>query len=82
MKLKINIFGFDKVKYLLISLGFIPITMLVRNFTSNYVLIIIVGIIVNVIYYFSILLINNDKLTYEIIKNGKNRIGEMVKMIK
>ena len=82
MKLKINIFGFDKVKYLLISLGFIPITMLVRNFTSNYVLIIIVGIIVNVIYYFSILLINNDKLTYEIIKNGKNRIEEMVKMIK
>ena len=41
-----------------------------------------IGIIVNVIYYFSVLLINNDQLTYEIIDIGKSKIVEMVKKIK
>lgn len=82
MKLKINLFGFDKLKYLLISLVFIPITMLIRNFISNYILVIIVGILVNIIYYFGILLISKDKLTFEIIAIAKGKAISIMKKFK
>lgn len=82
MKLKINLFGFDKLKYLLISLVFIPITMIIRNFISNYILVIIVGILVNIIYYFVILLISKDKLTFEIIAIVKGKAISIMKKFK
>lgn len=82
MKLKINLFGFDKLKYLLISLVFIPITMIIRHFILNYVLIIIVGILVNIIYYFGVLLISKDKLTFEIIDIAKEKAISVMKKFK
>ena len=82
MKLKINLFGFDKLKYLFISLIFVPITMIIRYFISNYVLIIIVGILVNIIYYFGVLLISKDKLTFEIIDIAKGKVISIMKKFK
>lgn len=82
MKLKINLFSLDKLKYLLISLVFIPITMMIRHLVSNYILIIIVGILVNSIYYFGFLLITKDKLTFEVIGIAKGKIMGIIKRFK
>jgi len=75
LKVQYNIFSFDKFKYLLISLVFIPITYLIRLFFDNMILTIILIIGVNSSVYFGILLLIQDKLIYDLINKLKDKLG-------
>ena len=62
LKLNINLFSFDKIKYFIISLIFIPVTFVLRKFISGIIISSLVIGIVNVLLYFIILLIIKDDL--------------------
>ena len=55
IKLDYNIFSFDKSKYLILSLIFIPVTLLIKMLNYNMFIYIILVIVVNATIYFSIL---------------------------
>ena len=74
LKLEINLFGLDKIKYFFISLIFIPVTIVIRTFVSGIFSLLIVIVGVNVLLYFSILLIIRDELLLEGIKLAKKYI--------
>lgn len=74
LKLEINLFGLDKIKYFFISLIFIPVTIGIRTFVSGIFSLLIVIVGVNVLLYFSILLIIRDELLLEGIKLAKKYI--------
>ena len=75
MKVNIKIFSLDKMKYLYISLIFIPITLLIRIFVNNYLIIAALGIIINGLAYILILLLIKDEIFFMLINkfilNGK-----------
>jgi O-antigen/teichoic acid export membrane protein len=62
LKTNINILSFEKIKYLFISLIFIPITLIIRNFVSNVILTVLLSVTVNIVIYFGILYIIKDSL--------------------
>ena len=62
MKVNFKIFSFDKMKYLYISLLFIPITLIIRLFVSNFILIALLGVIINGLIYVSILILTKDEI--------------------
>ncbi len=74
LNININLFGLDKVKYFLISLVFIPITIFLRRYLDGMILLLISIILVNSIVYLLILLITKDKIIFELIKNIKEKV--------
>ncbi|HAT4246478.1 TPA: flippase [Clostridium perfringens] len=78
LKLDFNIFGFDKTKYLIISLLFIPITEFISKFRFETLLFTLVSILVNSIVYFGILLLIKDENLLEAL----NKFLEKMKIDK
>ena len=74
LNININLFGLDKVKYFLISLVFIPITIFLRRHLNGMISLLISIILVNSIIYLLILLITKDKIIFELIKNIKRKV--------
>ncbi len=62
IKLAYNIFSFDKSKYLILSLIFIPVTLLIKMLNCNMFIYIILVIVVNSTIYFSILYFTKDDI--------------------
>lgn len=79
LKLKINLFGFDKIKYLIIALIFIPVTIILRKFVSGVIISLLVIALVNIIIYFAILFIIKDELLLEGIEIAKETINKKLK---
>lgn len=71
MRLNFNIFSVDKMKYLAISLLFIPITYFIGKFINGVLLFTLAVMIINSLIYFLILLIIKDNSLLEIIKKFK-----------
>ncbi|WP_447411332.1 oligosaccharide flippase family protein [Clostridium perfringens] len=70
IKLDYNIFSFDKSKYLILSLIFIPVTLLIKMLNYNMFIYIILVIVVNATIYFSILYFTKD----DIFLDGLNKL--------
>lgn len=62
MKVNFKIFSFDKMKYLYISLIFIPITFIIRSFVNNFLIIAALGILINGLVYIGILYFTKDEI--------------------
>lgn len=62
MKVNFKIFSFDKMKYLYISLLFIPITLLIRLFVNNFLIIAILGVVINGLVYLTVLFLTKDEI--------------------
>ena len=83
LKIKFNIFSIDKMKYLFISLIFIPITLIIRRFTNNLftsaevtaLVISFITVVANGLVYLIILLIIKDENLIEI----KNKLLSKIK---
>lgn len=83
LKIKFNIFSIDKLKYMFISLLFIPVTFIIRQVTANIfesqelnaIVISMITIVVNVSIYFSILFIIRDENIIEV----KNKMLSKIK---
>ena len=74
LKININLFGLDKIKYFIISLVFIPITMVLRRYLDGMIVTLAAIILVNSIVYLSILLVTRDKIIFELMSKIKSRI--------
>ena len=74
LKIHINLFGLDKIKYFIISLIFIPITIILRKYIKNMFLLLMGVILINLLIYLFILLIIKDKIILELINNVKRKI--------
>lgn len=74
LKIEFNIITFDKLKYLLVSLLFIPITYIVKTFItkniflSSFIIMILCGLV-----YFSIFYITKDKVLLNLLNVIKNK---------
>lgn len=62
MNVNFKIFSLDKMKYLYISLVFIPITLIIRLFVSNFLFIALLGVVVNGLLYIFILVLTKDEI--------------------
>ncbi|EGT3616175.1 flippase [Clostridium perfringens] len=74
MKLDFNIFSIDKMKYLVISLLFIPITYFISKFVSGVLLFTLAVIIINSLVYFLILIIIKDENLLEVINKFTKKL--------
>lgn len=74
LKIHINLFGLDKIKYFIISLIFIPITIILRKYIKNMFLLLMGVILINLLIYLFILVIIKDKIILELINNVKRKI--------
>ncbi|MDJ8948013.1 flippase, partial [Clostridium perfringens] len=79
MDLDFNIFSLDKMKYLAISLLFIPITYFIGKFISGVILFTLAVMLINSLVYFLILLIIKDDCLLEIINKFFKYIINKVK---
>lgn len=79
LNLKIDLFGFDKLKYLLIALIFIPVTMVLRQFVTGVISSLLVIGSVNILIYFGILLIIRDELLLEGIEMIREIVNKKLK---
>lgn len=78
MKLEISLFGKDKTKYLIVSLGFIPIVAVVKMVLNSQILIIIIGMVACVTYYYGTLILIKDGITVDMLKQGKDKILSVI----
>ncbi|MCM0650576.1 oligosaccharide flippase family protein [Clostridium swellfunianum] len=62
IKLDYNLLSLNRIKYIVASLLFIPITLLIRQYITGTISIFIFGFIINAAVYFLILLITKDKV--------------------
>ena len=74
MNLDFNIFSLDKMKYLAISLLFIPITYFIGKFISGVILFTLAVMIINPLVYFLILLVIKDDCLLEIINKFTKKL--------
>lgn len=74
MDLDFNIFSLDKMKYLAISLLFIPITYFIGKFISGVILFTLAVITINSLVYFLILLVIKDDCLLEIINKFTKKL--------
>lgn len=74
MDLDFNIFSLDKMKYLAISLLFIPITYFIGKFISGVILFTLSVMIINSLVYFLILLVIKDDCLLEIINKFTKKL--------
>ena len=83
LKVNFNIFSIDKLKYMFISLIFIPFTIIIRQFTGNLfesqelnaIVVSIITITINGLIYLLILFIIKDENIIEV----KNKILNKIK---
>lgn len=68
LKIRFSIFQMDKIKYLFISLIFIPVTMLIKSFVSKMLLVALLGIMANGVIYILILFTIKDEILFSFIK--------------
>jgi O-antigen/teichoic acid export membrane protein len=63
LKVNLQLFSWDNMKYLLISLLFIPLTSFIRVMTShNMILTVLISVIAAPLIYFSILILSKDEV--------------------
>ncbi|AOY53017.1 flippase [Clostridium perfringens] len=74
MDLDFNIFSLDKMKYLAISLLFIPITYFIGKFISGVILFTLAVMTINSLVYFLILLVIKDDCLLEIINKFTKKL--------
>ncbi|WP_160677793.1 oligosaccharide flippase family protein [Clostridium sp. C8-1-8] len=67
LKVKVSLLTFDKFKYLVISLLFIPITLIIKLYLHKFILIILASIIINSTLYAVILLLTKDEVVLDIL---------------
>lgn len=79
LKINFNIIALDKMKYLLISLLFIPITMIIRVFAKSILVVTLSSVLINSIVYFSVLYLLKDETLDEF---RKKVIGKLIKKVK
>ncbi|MDM0488386.1 oligosaccharide flippase family protein [Clostridium perfringens] len=72
--MRFNIFSLDKLKYLFISLIFIPISLFIKSLSLNIILTCLFIIIINSSLYFFILYIIKDKTFNNVLKSLLNKI--------
>lgn len=72
--MKFNIFSLDKLKYLFISLIFIPISLFIKSLSLNIILTCLFIIIINSSLYFFILYIIKDKTFNNVLKSLLNKV--------
>ena len=83
LRVKFNIFSMDKLKYMFVSLLFIPVTFIIRQFTGNIfesqelnaIVISLITVAVNGLIYFLVLFIIKD----ENLKEVKNKMLNKIK---
>lgn len=75
MKFKFNIFDFSNIKYLLISLSFVPIIIVFKAILNNDLFIILISGIISVCLYISVLLMIKDNNFIEIKSIILNKIN-------
>ena len=73
-EINFNIFSLDKLKYLFISLIFIPISLFIKNLNLNIILTCLFIVILNSSLYFLILYVLKDDVFNEILKKFKSKI--------
>lgn len=64
LKVKMSMFSMDKIKYFIIALVFVPITITIKKLVSSVILVALLGVSINSIVYFLILLIIKDEVLY------------------
>lgn len=74
LKIKFNIFGLDKSKYLFISLIFIPITFIIKKFVGGLITVTTVTVLVNALVYFIILYFIKDEILNEILQKVLSKV--------
>lgn len=82
LKVKFNIFSMDKLKYMFVSLLFIPVTFIIRQFTGNIfesqelnaIVISLITVAVNGLIYFLVLFIIKDENLMEVKNKMLNKI--------
>jgi O-antigen/teichoic acid export membrane protein len=74
LKTNINLLSLNKLKYLLISILFIPLTLLIKLFVHKIILIIIFTVIINALFYTLILFILKDEVLLEILSKCKFKL--------
>jgi len=67
IKLDIQLFAFENLKYLYYSLIFIPITFAINTFVSGVILSCFLDVIVCCSIYFIILIVTRDKVFFELL---------------
>lgn len=73
-KVNIKLLSIDKLKYLLISFLFIPLTLIIKTFVHKVILIIILGVVINALLYALILFIIKDEILLEILNKFKGAL--------
>lgn len=82
LKVKFNIFSMDKLKYMFVSLLFIPVTFIIRQFIGNIfesqelnaIVISLITVAVNGLIYFLVLFIIKDENLMEVKNKMLNKI--------
>lgn len=82
LRVKFNIFSMDKLKYMFVSLLFIPVTFIIRQFTGNIfesqelnaIVISLITVAVNGLIYFLVLFIIKDENLMEVKNKMLNKI--------
>ncbi|MFX0548029.1 oligosaccharide flippase family protein [Hathewaya histolytica] len=78
LKVNFNMFSFDKLKYLLISLLFIPVTYIIKIFVKGTYKVSAAVIILNSLLYFVMLIITKDSIAFYVL----NKFCEKLKISK
>jgi hypothetical protein len=66
IKLDINLFAYDNIKYFYYSLIFIPITFGIKFFIGNILIACVVEVIICGLIYLAILIITKDEVFFEL----------------
>ncbi|AGX45104.1 oligosaccharide flippase family protein [Clostridium saccharobutylicum] len=74
IKLNINLFNFNNMKYLVYSLIFIPITILIKSLTHNIIYICIIDVTFCSLFYIGALIITKDDVFFEMIGKVKAKL--------
>jgi O-antigen/teichoic acid export membrane protein len=74
IKLNFNILSLNRIKYFIISLLFIPVTMIIKHYVTSTIFIFILGVGINGFLYFIILFLIKDKVLSLFINKITNRI--------
>ncbi|SFC85518.1 oligosaccharide flippase family protein [Clostridium uliginosum] len=67
MKIDINLFSFENIKYFYYSLLFIPLTLIVKYFTNSVIMVTLAVVFLCGIYYVGILAVTKDKVFFQLL---------------
>lgn len=77
MKMNVKLFSLDKTKYFLISLLFIPFSMIIRSYFRSTMIVVLLTVAVSSFYYFVILFLTKDSVLNGIIEKIKAKLHFM-----